>query len=87
MMRTGNWTDVSNIETGFRVERILLDGEWGAIASLGADTATYDDATVSFSTTYLYRVIAEGELSDSSPSNEVSVSTPDDKRGSTEGGT
>ncbi len=72
------WTDNSNYEQGFKVYRSTTPGftadESGKIAEVGADVTSYDDTSVSESTTYYYRVKAYYDTQDSEPSNEASVS-------------
>src|SRR5439155_18435534 len=67
------WQDNSDNETGFKVERALQpNGQAGGftqIAIVSANTTSYVDATVSGSTTYMYRVQATNGGGDSAPSN------------------
>jgi alpha-tubulin suppressor-like RCC1 family protein len=53
------WTDNSDRETGFAIERsISPTTNYSLIATVGADTTSYSDATVTRSNTYYYRVKA-----------------------------
>ena len=53
------WSDRSNAEVGYRVERQRVDdGVWGLFAITGQDTFSYFDHTVLSGVTYLYRVQA-----------------------------
>lgn len=53
------WTDNSNNEYGFRIERSLDGvGNWSEIATVGPNVDTYTDRTALPSTTYYYRVRA-----------------------------
>ena len=70
------WSDNSSNESGFRVQRRLNGASsWTEIGSVGANTATFQDASVNTGLNYLYRVIAFNDIGDSVPSNEVSVTT------------
>lgn len=67
------WTDNSNNEDGFNIERRLEPGGvYGPkIASTGADVATYTDATVQTGQRYCYRVNAFNVAGVSDYSNEA----------------
>ncbi len=52
-----SWSDQSDNETGFRVERSIGDGNWQQI-NLPADTTSYQDTILSCETLYYYRVQA-----------------------------
>ena len=55
------WVDLNAQEIGFLVERSVnprLRNGWTVIASVGADSTSYQDAAVSPATTYYYRVRA-----------------------------
>lgn len=71
------WTDNSNNETQFIVERSLNGTTgWRQIASPAADSAAYTDSGLNAVTTYYYRVLATGPGGESAYSNVVSVATP-----------
>ncbi|HEX5888037.1 MAG TPA: hypothetical protein VFY61_05010 [Pyrinomonadaceae bacterium] len=71
-----NWTDNSNNEDNFLVERsTTVAGGYIQIATLGANTRTYTDNTVFRKTTYFYRVRAANSGGRSSYSNVASVRT------------
>lgn len=74
---TIGWTDNSTNETGFKVQRSADGVNFTEIATLGADTRTFADATVAARTTYYYRVRAYNSAGTSAFSNTVSVATPD----------
>lgn len=61
-----NWTDNSNNETSYTVER---DGV--VIATLGADVTSYSDNSVTIDVTYKYRVRASNAFGNSYYSNEA----------------
>ena len=72
-----SWTDNSNNEDGFKVERKTgAGGTYALVATLAANTTAYTDTTVAAATTYYYRVKAfSNTLGSSGYSNEVSATT------------
>ena len=71
------WTDASNNETGFALERKTgAGGTYSSLANVGAGVQTYDDSTVAGSTVYFYHVRAFNATLTSAWSNEDSASTP-----------
>ncbi|MBP7552000.1 MAG: Ig-like domain-containing protein [Spirochaetes bacterium] len=72
-----NWTDNSNVETGFVVERSETSGAGFTalggtdVTPLSANTTTFDDATAVIGTTYYYRVKAVNSFGSSDYSNEA----------------
>ena len=69
-----SWTDDSNNETGFRIERVIEPNTFKAVATVEANITDYNDTTVA-ATTYAYRVFAFNGSGDSLPSNTVIVTT------------
>jgi putative transposon-encoded protein len=69
------WTDNSNNETGFRVERRTGSGAFAEIASPGANVTTFGDSGLTPATTYGYRVRAVNSTGPSSYSNETTAAT------------
>jgi len=69
------WTDNSGDENAFHIERKPSGGSWSEIASVSANTVSYQDTSVSSSTTYYYRVRAyrSSDSQYSSYSNEVKI--------------
>ena len=52
------WTDHSENETGFEIERSVGEGPFEPLATVDPDVVTVDDATVSLGASYRYRVRA-----------------------------
>lgn len=76
------WADTATSESGFKIERkISPTGTYSQIALTTANTITFVDPNLSFSTTYCYRVRAYNSAGNSSYSNEVCVTTPAQKFG------
>ena len=64
-----SWTDNSNNELGFIIERSLNNVNWTSIDSTSIDVVIYTDTNVASNTTYYYRVIAYNAVGSSSYSN------------------
>ena len=70
------WTDKSNNEGGFLVERKTGSaGTWQSLVTLAANTTKYTDTTTVSRTAYYYRVHAYNIAGNSAGSNEVGVTT------------
>lgn len=52
------WTDISDNESGFRIERREGDGLFTELAKVGADVTEYSDLTVVGTSNYSYRINA-----------------------------
>ncbi|MFX4260742.1 stalk domain-containing protein [Pelotomaculum propionicicum] len=72
---TLNWEDKSTNEDGFKLERKTEGQSYEVLASLPANTETYNDETAEPGTEYSYRVKAYKGSSSSAYSNEDSAST------------
>ena len=77
------WQDNSSNENSFVLERCSVEGtgrnktcSFGILATLGADTVTYHDASVAGKSKYRYRAKATNSAGGSAYSNEVEVTTP-----------
>ncbi|MCP4659887.1 MAG: matrixin family metalloprotease [bacterium] len=70
-----NWTDNSDDEDGFEIER-MSTGSFERIVTTDADATEYYDGGVSSATTYTYRVRASNDAGASDYSNQVSATTP-----------
>lgn len=68
-----NWTDHSNNESGFRIERMTDTGTFTEIDTAAQNAATYTDTTAFAGITYVYRVRSYNALGNSSYSNEVTI--------------
>ena len=70
------WTDASDDETGFRIERSVEGSDvWELVGSVGAGVTMFEDTTVASNTDYLYRVRAVRDASWSGASASVQVAT------------
>ena len=70
------WTDNSENEDGFKIERKESSGSYSVITTVSPNTTTFTDSTVGAEKTYLYRVYAYNSFGNSSYSNEATVSVP-----------
>jgi predicted phage tail protein len=60
-----SWTDASNNETGFRIERSVDNVTFALVTTTAANATTYSDTGLSDSTQYFYRVRAVNALTNS----------------------
>jgi hypothetical protein len=72
-----SWTDNSNNESGFRIERkIGAAGSYSPLNTVGPNVTNYNDAGLTEATTYYYRIIAYHNVDgDSMYSSEVNATT------------
>jgi arylsulfatase A-like enzyme len=70
-----SWTDNSNNETGFKVERSKNGKGFSQLATVGANVTTYSDTGLNRTTTYYYRVRAVNAGGNSAYSNIASATT------------
>ena len=69
-----SWTDVSTNETGFKIERKELGGNYALVGTVAADITNFSDIGVPLSSTYLYRVLAYNAVGPSlTYTNEIQV--------------
>ncbi|MBC7784592.1 MAG: DNRLRE domain-containing protein, partial [Burkholderiales bacterium] len=79
-----NWSDASNNETGFRIERRTgSGGTWSTIGSVGANVQNYVDDTAQASTEYWYRIRSYNSGGDADPTPAFQVITPPAPSGNT----
>ncbi len=69
------WSDNSDNETGFRLERRVGAGSWSTVTTTAANVESYSNTGLSPSTTYEYRVFAVNGGGESSASNTDSATT------------
>ena len=65
------WTDTSNNEGGFRIERRTSGGSFAQIAQVAANVSSFVDSSVTAGTTYCYRVRGYNQQSVSAYTNEA----------------
>jgi hypothetical protein len=65
------WSDASNNEAGFRIERRISGGSFAQVAVLAANVTSFVDSSVTAGTTYCYRVRAYNQQVVSAYSNEA----------------
>ncbi len=70
------WTDNSDNETSFKIERSSNGIDFSEIDSVGSNITSYSDSTAAESTTYWYRVRAYNAYGYSDYSNIASDTTP-----------
>ncbi|MGZ3769869.1 MAG: fibronectin type III domain-containing protein [Bdellovibrio sp.] len=71
-----SWTDNSNNESGFKVERGTSSaGPFTLITTTAANASSYSDASLAASTTYYYRIAATNAVGTSSYTAVVSATT------------
>jgi M6 family metalloprotease-like protein len=70
-----SWSDNSDGEDGFTIERSFSGSNWSFLASTGADTSSYNDGGLSPDSTWFYRVRAFVAGETSSWSNTASATT------------
>ena len=76
---TLTWTDNSDNEDGFRIERKTgTSGTFAQIATVGANVTSYIDSGLTSGTIFCYRLLAYNVAGDSAYSNEACGTTPQD---------
>lgn len=70
-----SWTDSSDNEEGFKIERKTESGVYTEITTVLANVTSYSDTGLSPSTTYYYQVMADNLVGNSLYSNEASATT------------
>src|SRR5205085_1888647 len=69
------WTDNSDGETGYKIERSANGVDFQQIDSVGADATEYTDTTADAGVMYTYRVRASNDGGDSAYSDAADVTT------------
>jgi beta-mannanase len=78
-----SWTDNATNESGYYVERATAAGTFAQIASLAANTTTYNSTALSPSTAYSYRVRAYNATGNAPYSNTAAATTTATNTGGT----
>lgn len=77
------WSDNTDIEDGFRIQRAPTSGgPYAEVGTVSYSTTSYTDNGLTADTTYSYQVVAYNDYGDSDPSNEASATTFDGTPGS-----
>lgn len=71
-----SWTDNSDNEDGFEIERGLDGSNFNPLHTVGANVNSYNDTGLSEETQYWYRVRAYNDAGSSDYSNTASATTP-----------
>jgi hypothetical protein len=71
------WTDASDNETGFEIQRMPPGGAWATVTTVPANTTRYSDTSVAPLATYIYRLRAASSYGPSDWSNEAVGATVD----------
>lgn len=79
------WTDASNNETGFKIERCSGTGctNFAQIGTTGANAAAFQDTGLTANTVFQYRVQATSAAGDSAFSNTATITTASTTGGGT----
>jgi acid phosphatase type 7 len=70
-----SWTDNSNNETGFDIERSTDNANWAALPPVGSNIQSYGNTGLAANTTYYYRVRARNSAGNSAYSNVANATT------------
>ena len=72
-----NWTDNSNNEAGFKIERKQINGSYSLLNSVVPNVIIFEDNTITTGQSYIYRVYSYNAVGNStSYSNEVTITVP-----------
>ena len=70
-----SWTDNSDNETGFKIERAVGGGVFAAVTTVGAGVSSFINSGLAAGTAYTYRVSATNAVGDSAYSNTAAGTT------------
>lgn len=70
------WTDRATGEDGYRLERRVGSGSYSTIATLPANSGSYNDSSLTDGLSYYYRIRAYNDIAESNLANEVVAITP-----------
>lgn len=71
-----SWTDNSDNESSFLIERSTDGSNFSSLGSVGSNTTSYSDTTVAENTSYWYRVKATNSGGDSGYTNTANATAP-----------
>jgi YVTN family beta-propeller protein len=75
------WTDNSDDENGFGIERARYGGTFSRIAVVGPDETSYTDVELASYSTYYYRMFAYNDAGNSDYSNQTQATTLQEESG------
>ena len=70
------WSDNSDDESGFSIERKAGAGAFAVIGSETFDIEQFHDTSAVAGTSYVYRVMAVNDAGASTPTSEISIAVP-----------
>jgi|GEM_PF-842171 len=70
------WSDTSNNESGFDLERRVSGGTFSPRATVAADITSFQDTGLDSNITYIYRVRSTNSAGDSAFTSEARITTP-----------
>ncbi|WP_168204181.1 c-type cytochrome [Aliikangiella coralliicola] len=70
------WQDNATNEDSFEIYRRIGDAAWSRLTSVGANTTTYTDSSITEGTTYSYQVSAKNSIGESAFTNVSEVTYP-----------
>ena len=73
-----NWSDNSNNEDGFHIDRSADGTSWSLLVNVGTNVASYSDSGLTPDTTYYYRVRSFNGIGESANSASASATTDPD---------
>jgi YVTN family beta-propeller protein len=76
-----SWTDNSDDEYGFEIQRTRYGGIYVGIAIVGPNVTSYNDTELGSYTTYYYRVRAYNDAGNSGYTNEIAATTAQEESG------
>jgi YVTN family beta-propeller protein len=76
-----SWTDHSDDELGFRIERTIYGGVYQEIDVVDANVTSYSNTDLRSYTTYYYRVHAYNDAGDSDYTNQAYATTEEEESG------
>ncbi len=71
-----SWTDESEVEDGFKIQRKVNNGEFEDLATVSQNVTYFNDDSVKERTGYTYRILAFNLGGETVPSNEAAADIP-----------